>query len=361
MSRYSYAAYDWRTGVIIDELHLRDVRFNQSLNNYGDFTAEVALEPKQRPYDIELSLQVARTAIFALRDGVPLWGGMLWVTDYEGDGSFKIGASEYGSWWDSRAIKRDQDGATVGDKDLFTHISDYYRDLHTSSYGAMGLVAGSNWYNKLCGARSEVTLATRDRQSYYSALEHLSRIDNGIDFGFDVRLSTASKPEFVLNVSYPWRGVTAATTQLVFSKSPSGGNIMKYSWPTDGTGLATTFEAIGDINIKNFTNTSMLASGYPPLDRSAMFSGVVNDSTLQAHATSEARLRSKPATLPRLLVRPSADPVIGSYSTGDVARIEIEDSRFPNGMLAYGRIISMSISPSHRGRAESVELLMDLV
>lgn len=363
MSQYTYFAYDMRTGILMDELRLGGVSFASTLNGYGDMDATVSMAVGQRPADLVATLAEARTCIFALRDGIPLWGGILWQTDWSGN-KFTIRASEYGSYWDSRAIKRDQNGLTsgVGDKDIFLHAKDYYDDLHgTTAYGKMMLQAGA-WYGTTCGKTSQVTLEARNRQWYFDALQHLSRIEDGLDFAFDVRTGTSGAPEFVLNLAYPWRGQTVATTPILFDRSKSGrSNILSYTWPRDGFALATTYDAVGDVSIKSYTNSSLLAAGYPLLDQVDTYSGTTVDSTLQAHANAGGKLRAMPAVVPTLVVRADIDPVLGSYITGDVCRIDIEDARFPAGLSVYARILAIKPRPSSRGRGETVELLLDQV
>jgi hypothetical protein len=105
-TQYRYLFADLRTNDILAELPLTNVTFSQVLNTPGAFSGEIlASDIRESAYDIVGSTEPARTAVYVDRDGVLIWGGIIWLRTWDTDTQkFGFQAREFGSYFERRRI-----------------------------------------------------------------------------------------------------------------------------------------------------------------------------------------------------------------------------------------------------------------
>ena len=84
---YRYLFADLLTNEIVAELPITGVSFTQQLNQAGAFSAHLLLSGVNTfGYNVDASTQPTRNAIYVDRNGVLVWGGVIWSRSYNTHG-----------------------------------------------------------------------------------------------------------------------------------------------------------------------------------------------------------------------------------------------------------------------------------
>lgn len=366
---YTYLIADLMTNAVLDEIPLSGVQFSKPLNDSGTFQADWALDlspatSRRDPYDLTTP---TRRVVYALRDDRPMWGGIIWTRKY--DSSTKkvsIGAGEFWSYYDHRAILPVLAlpaaidyvaGLTTG----YTGVdqNDIARQLLAQAHAATG-------GDILVEADSTSSAILRDRsyegyslKNLGTALRELANVDEGQDIVFDVTWPAvgSAAPRRILRQGEPTLGQQGSAWVW---QHP--GNVLSYTWPSDGTGEASRAFAVGDgvdlgMPIAVSEDTSRYATGWPLLEVENQYTGVQDLTTLQGHADADQFTSRLPVVLPQLVTRGDVNPTAAEVDRGDDGRVVIDaDEFFRNGIDTSMRIVQMDFAPSEN--AEQVTLTM---
>lgn len=80
---YKYIVTDLLTDKILAELPFTDVSFTRALRDAGSFSGSIPVIPENDYLDLYETTLPGRTALYILRDGVCVWGGIIWSRSYE--------------------------------------------------------------------------------------------------------------------------------------------------------------------------------------------------------------------------------------------------------------------------------------
>jgi hypothetical protein len=95
---------DLRTNAITAEIPLTGVRISTKLGAAGTMSGTWNITQNWSGGDPYGLTRPARTAIYALRDGRPLFGGVVWTSDCDNGNSVSLGASDFWSYFDHRRV-----------------------------------------------------------------------------------------------------------------------------------------------------------------------------------------------------------------------------------------------------------------
>lgn len=374
---YTYLVCDLLTDTVIAELPLQQVVYETLLSGIGTLRAFLPLNSETLPLDPIGATVGGRTALYVDRDGVIVWGGILWTRQLA-RGGLQIQAAEFLSYYQHRYITETLSTVVANvpnkpalmpngnllysdQKSLMWSLCEYARratggDIHLDVNPLAGTGHGVNRTRTYYGY---------ERPELYSTMLQLSQVDDGFDFGVEVGWNPVlnnNPPTRYKRIKtwYPQRGRTADDSGLVFSKGGPAANIVAYDWPEDYTAKANQTWAIGDGDgearlIAGASDPDSLMSGWPLLEYVATYSGVVEAPTLQGHANADLNARADAAVAPWFDVLADADPQFGSYQNGDSALFSIApEPRWPDGMEVEARIIGMQVTAS--GGPEIVRL-----
>jgi hypothetical protein len=362
---YRFLFADLVTNAILAELPLVGVSATRTLKGAGTFTAKLALgDPKVTALDWFNATQPARTGLYVDRDGVLVYGGILWTRrkppTAPGSPVFlELAGSEFWSYYRRRYITST---ATFAATDQLTIAQSIMNTAIAVRGGDIGLNVAAPIAS---GVLRDRTYNYYELKPVAEAVDQLSAVDGGFDFGIDLSYVNGV-PTKTLNWNYPRRGASLLSTGIVFEKP---GNIVDYSYPEDGTLMADKTTALGagqgDNMLRSSASiTSLIDGGYPLLEATQSYKDVLVQATLDAHARADVTALQSPVTLPEIWVRADQDPVLGSYTPGDDVRVRINDERFPAATAtsvdrtldAYYRLLSMTMTPQENATPESVYL-----
>lgn len=374
MAEWSYLLADLRTNQILADVELSDVRPTKRLGSSSSVSGSLRISSTMigDPYVLT---RPGKTALYALRDGSPWWGGIIWTSRYmSSTGVVSLGASDWWSYFDHRKI-----------------LPTYTPDGTTSQVSVLSVAYTAVEQNQM--ARNLVTLAqshtggdigitldtsssttTRDR-TYYgyeladvgTALKQLSELDGGPDIMFDVSptLDANGRPVRLLRLGTPTMGTQGSPHVFEY-----GGNVLSYDWPSDATKMVTRSYAIGSgletgRAVAVVEDSPRYADGWAMLEADSAYATVLDDTTLIGHATGDQAAGRLPVALPTLTVRGDGcdargrkvGPSIGDYGPGDDAKVIITDQFFTGGINTTMRIVAISVDPG-AGGVETATLTM---
>jgi hypothetical protein len=368
MPLYRYLCCDLMSDTVLAELPLTQVRFDTKLNGSGSFSGVLALGDARvtalDPLDATIP---ARTALYVDRDGVLVWGGIVWTRRYSSDrATLELQAADFFSYLAHRIIwPRASEESTTGQVGpyLGTDPLAIVADLLTR---AQELTGGNLGLTLVGTLSSSVTVDAGpfrdiDQKPYDQAITEISQAQQGFDFVTEVAYGSSGNRLRRIRLGWPRLGVSQATTGLVFEMP---GNVISYVWPEDGTGLIDRLWMLGtgygqgqliSQQPADFTTAPLILGGDPLLEGHQSYKDVVDQATLDARASAYlAAYNQGPLTLPELTVATDLDPVLGGYSVGDWCRVRICDPRFPAGMDDTWRITQIAVSPPETQHEQAV-------
>ncbi|MGW0758090.1 hypothetical protein ACWD1Y_16680 [Streptomyces sp. NPDC002814] len=363
-TRYTYYTADLTTGAVTDELPLYDVTFSSELNEAGEFRARLPLgDPRVTVHRPRELTEPGRTALYVERDGVLVWGGVIWTVKYtSADQHLEIGAAGFLSYFDHRRVLPadfDPDATDLSAADvpfIDRDQSDIARALVATAQAHPGgdirvrpeSTAGSGIIRTLVYRGS-------DLKSTGEALRELASLEDGPDFVFDMAYGTDGRPVHRLRVGTPHLGQQGTPHVWEY-----GANLTGYTWPVDGASTASRVFALGEQgegeNSQLVAVAEDRATGRPLTETEVSYVHLTDAALLASQARSALAAVSAPVVLPELTVRADLDPVLGSYQVGDDATVVIKDVFFPEGTQFDVRITGIEVTPGNDAGEEQVQL-----
>ncbi|MCI2421515.1 hypothetical protein MOQ72_29180 [Saccharopolyspora sp. K220] len=364
---YTYAIADLRTNTLLEEVPLSGVRFNKPLNSSGRFSGTWKLDERSTyldPYDLTMP---TRRVIYAFRDARPMWGGLIWSRAYNSaEDTVEIGAGEWWSYFDHRKVLPvlpvNPDLTTVaGLSTAYDNVdqNEIARRLVVLAQQHAGGDIGIEFDDSVSNFVRDRTYQGYDLTDVGEALRNLTNVEGGPDMVFDVipAPSGIGAPRRILRIGTPWLGQQGSSHVWEI-----GGNAIRYTWPTDGTRMATRAYATGEgvdlgTPIAVAEQPERYDQGFPLLELETNYSGAETEATLAGHAEADQQAARMPVVLPTIEVRGDIPPTAAEVNRGDDGWLVIAPDRFHrNGFEGPVRVIDMDFAPS--ADAERVTLTL---
>lgn len=370
---YHYTVHDLVTNVQIGELPLSGVSFSKRLNDSGQLQGSFTVEDRfaarrvcQDPYDATMP---GRRVVYAWRDEIPQWGGVIWTRSYDsGSRTVSIGAGDWWSYFDHRKVVPLLGLPVDPEFEVAEMLVEYTGVDQNDIVRALITLAQSHTGGDLnIEMDTEDSLITRD-QTYRGyelvnlgeALRQLTELVDGPDMIFDVSrdVDLQGRPKRVLRLGAPHLGQQGSAWVWEL-----GGNLMGYSWPSDATRYHSRTYALGEGTVEGTMiavseDTTVYDLSFPLTEQEESYGTVDDPDVLQSHADADQTAGRRPVVLPVLIVKGDRSPMVGEWSMGDDARVIITDDFHPYGCDTTLRIVGADISPPDAGSPERVELTM---
>ena len=368
MVQYRYLAHDLRTNALLEELPLTGVSFGGVLDGAGAFQAMLQLNQQMQTAPGVLISKAAllaaatvtgRSIVYVERDGVLIDGYILWTRVYDSSTqTMALGGLSVLSYFDRRRNNVDQVFTATDQLSLARALLIV---AQAQPGGNIGVTIGS----ETCGVLRDRTYRGYEHKKIGEALRQLAAVDNGFDFSIDVAY-VAGTPTKTFRPSYPARGRTATSSELVFEV---GRNILSYKFPEDSAAQATRMygEGAGDganMLVSTATRTDVIDAGWPLLEDAIAIKDVSVQSTLDAHTRAHALARGNPVAVPQVTVTGGGDPPLGGWIVGDWAKFVFgtdpahPDPMFPTRTELLYRIVGYTCKPGDLGE-EQVTLTLN--
>jgi hypothetical protein len=351
-AQYAYLVADLRTGTVLDEVPLHDVTFSTVLNDAGEFRGQFPLGPRDPRY----LLEPGRTALYVVRDGVLVWGGIIWTTKYSStERSIEIGGGGFLSYFDRRRVLPPwydpaSDDLPALEPTVFEDVdqAEIARSLVRTAQehpgGDIGVRADTADDPDTTFPRS-LTYPASELKSVGEALRELAELDEGPDILIDASFQGDGTPLRRLRVGEPRLGQEGAPHVWEY-----GANLMSYAWPVDGASMAGRIFAQGAGSedgqlIEAAVDDGLISAGWPLTETEVSHANLDDRTVLASIASSTLRTVNRPVVLPELVVRADREPALGSYQVGDHAQVVIKDDYFTGGIDFRIRILGIEVTP----------------
>lgn len=366
VAQYTYLTQDLLSGEILAELPLDNVQFDRAVSNPGSFTGTLILGSKkiQALSPIEAT-EPARTALYVIRDTQIVWGGIIWTRTYDSSSyQITIGGNEFMSYFDRRVMNASVplDGSGADQCNWAKSLLDFAQGQQN---GDIGLITGPEPMTGYTMPFGTVINPWEFRvvgQEFQQIAQQKGDIAPFPGFEYTIECSFNSWGGISKTLLWGYPQLGRMNTDWVFETRD---NILKYSWPEDGTEHSNDIFEVGNGNAQvaasvEAIDADIVASGYPLIQK-VINRKTVNDPTqLKQMGLADLVSMKLPIVIPTMDVHGAKDPQFGSYQLGDDARIRIQDYRFPKGIDLYYRIVGFSVTPENktRNQIETVTLTL---
>jgi len=395
---FTYPALNLLTGKVTAALPYQGVSFGQSLNQPGPWTGQISLnDPRVQALGWDQASAPTSSCTFVDYNGTLVWGGINWTRSYDSADpmrALKVGASEFGSYWQRRVQSKDYGTTFASGEDPMLIVQQIISDANSNNatnatntpllgMAGMTLVLNSPYslsapYNGFQVAPSYPGTSLQTIDSIVSLLSQMG-YQVGFDYSFDVAYIYTTTgvgaaaivtkvPSVVMNLWFPRQGQTFAQKGLQIFTIKDG----SYTYPEDGsqqaTGVAETGSGTGGISP---VAISAAIPGYPLVERTFSRTQITDQATLTNVAEGDLGIFCYPVVTPTFKFRvtppnaagvipPTATLPFGSWGLGDDLLMTIDpvsgagentDPRFPNGMSFEWRIIGWTCQVADSGAA----------
>ena len=371
MTSYRYLFADLLTNQINAELNLTNVNFTQQLNAAGTFSGDLLISDSTLTVSNILNSTIpARTALYVDRDGVLVWGGVVWHRQYNSATQrIQITGQEFESYFDKRIVYNPSATASVfTNTDQLTIAQTLVNTAQSLPNGNIGVIVPATTSGKLVPS---ITYYNYQLKTVYAALRDLAQQSNGASsgFGFDFNIQVAydgaGNPTKTLQIGYPQAGnrYSASNASAPVFEFPAG-NTNSYEYTEDGSLAANRIWVAGagsneGKNLQVASDTSKLTAGWALIEIADNRTDINDTTTLQNLAAGQLAAVSYPPVSLKLVAPPFQSPVFGSYNIGDDVRVRIRDDFFPNGIDTTYRLVALNVTAGENA-AELVTLTLTL-
>jgi len=127
---YRYYLTDLVSNQVIAELPFTGVSYQRLLRKAGSFSGQIPAIEATKKYDLYETTMPGRTGLYVLRNGVCVWGGMIWSRKYdESSKTLSVDASEFTSYFYHRFVWK-----TISYGSAFIGVSSFSIE-YDSTYG----------------------------------------------------------------------------------------------------------------------------------------------------------------------------------------------------------------------------------
>lgn len=292
-ARYKVVQFSPRSGVVLDELPVTGISFTHTLNADGSATVNMPLHaPEARP----TSLIPGKSGLAILRDGVPVWGGLIWTASADlSAGVLTLNAAGYHSYYRGRVLEA---GYSSMAEQAFMVRTWIETCNNTNGIGTVTANSGSTTFIKYRSwSRSEL-------KNVAEAIEELAEEVDGFAFRYEPFMSPDGRVYHRLIITR--KVVTTGGFILEHRINCDVGQVTY-----DSSAMATRVFALGADNgngtkLVGVADNPALTSTMAAKQIVATFSDVKATNELKAKASAIAAAGQKPVAIPSVVLHPGA-------------------------------------------------------
>ncbi|HEY7414786.1 MAG TPA: hypothetical protein VH593_06315 [Ktedonobacteraceae bacterium] len=313
MSDYTYYYTDLLSDDVLGEIPAMRCSYGESLNSEGkaQLTAPLHAEVNGVQLYKMSDLAPGNTGILIMRDGVPVFGGVLWSANAQlSDSTLQLQGLGYLSLFRRRFVRRTLGFSQITGPTIAAALIQYTtEDGGNADYGVdtTGAIAA--------GIGRDRTYYDYERKEIAGAIVDLANLRGGFDFRFVAQYMDDGLIHKRFTTTYPSTGRPTGIHLAM------GTNIEGMSVGVDATSLASRVDASGGGDAEStMIGTYAETSAYPLFeDVISMSDNRSIDNLVDWAARRVARGRA-PITGANITCR-GDDPPIGSYIPGDIIMV----------------------------------------
>jgi hypothetical protein len=360
MPLYRYYTTDILTEDVLGDLPLYQVQPDRVLSGIGTLTGKLKLGTGIfLDQDLKVASQPGRVALYMERDGVIIWGGIIWGRKYNSnEKAYDIIAQSWESIFDHVPMLDDIILETYDQQVVFKTIITLMQlqpynnfNLDLSQIPTDGNVIRSTLF------------AGYEYHMVSEAINQLIQADNGFDYTIDIVPSAfQDQPDKVIRTGYPRLGTDS---EVSFWDYPGG--IQSYTWNESASSGGTMFAGLGEgagVDQKRAVTPAqdLLDQGYPAwwVVRSNPF--LTTDAEISTFTAAQRDRYKMPVGSPEFTLKSDRIPEFTEWQAlGNNFSVYIQDERFPTGQLITSRMIGWTLQVESQDQAEVLSFNIEAV
>ncbi|WP_457028114.1 hypothetical protein [Kitasatospora sp. P5_F3] len=357
---YELRVCDLRTDQTLDLLPISDAAYEDYIGKTGSLSGTVPIPNRQLATRARESLIPARTMLYLERGGQIVWGGVLWTSTLvlaNRSLGLQIGAGSLEGFLRNHRLLYTGGGGTADQLVIARQL------LAFAQFGTGANLLIETDPTQLSGVVRDRVYLGQDQEPIGVLLDQLGAVANGFEWRVQCYTDSAGVRHRAFRLGYP----TLTVQQEITLDVP--GRVVAYSFPSDGSAMATQWRSRGaSVNddssqdsyplLSDLLSTpALIAAGWPVLHGTSDYSTVDVPATLTEHASADLARASAPVVVPAVtfLVGDGGVPLLGSS-----ARLRITDDWHPApGLNQRYRIVGYRVSPEERDRPETCDLYLE--
>ena len=173
---YRYLIANVVDGSVVMEVPFGGVSWERKISGAGAFSGSISADPNQDHFDLYNTTIPGKHAVYVMRDGVCVWGGIIWSRDYDIiERNLSVSALEFSSYFHHRVFWKTMTitGPTI--KDMLTQLvtavfNDQSATNEPLSYSASDVHNLITYYQQKdiagTGAGNRVTITTEENHKF---------------------------------------------------------------------------------------------------------------------------------------------------------------------------------------------------
>lgn len=354
MASVSYIFGDVLTGAVIDDISLYGASFASSLDG-GELRGTFQYDQTGKNNStLNAATQPGRCYVVAEREGIPVWGGLVWTRTYQSQAKIEqLYCRTFDFYADRRIMDFDYLATDIEQTQLFLNI---FQEMMNDPYSIQYVLPTS--INT--GILKSIEVKGAEYKSFRQVLDSIADADNGFDWIIDVN-KNGGIYQRNLRIGYPTIGSGSSAALTVFDYP---GNITNYwrneSMAESATNLYTIGAGEGESMITSrFTHTDTLAGGFPRYDNDLSLKDINDQTMLDALTRQKAEILKPPMPIYTVEIKGDRVPSFGSFGVGDACQLHILDPKHSDGMVLNTRILSWEYTPQSDSSEEKVRLTFE--
>jgi hypothetical protein len=330
---------------------------DKQLNMAGNFTGTFKLGTGIEDDDELISSSYPqRTALFCQRNGVTIWGGVVWSRTFESNAkTCQLSAQTFESYVSKINVPHD---LAYNQNQLKTAV-DLINDMLAIPYCNVHI--DTSYVDITGGIVKETTVASYDTKTYGELLGELAASDDGFDYTINcVDGPVTDNPVIQLLVGQPILLPGDADNPTVYDYP---GSINQFYWPESGSDAGTYFIVLGSGSGSDMLRSEAVWSGglgYPRVDKIFTFKNVTDQVTLDAIAADIASTYGPTVTVPTVTLSSDRDPEFDQWNAlGTTFQIELESPRWPERKILTSRMIGWELQPADSENSETIKIRIE--
>jgi len=353
-SEIRYLFGDLLTNQVIEEIACSGVTISDSLSG-GEFRATFYLDQTGRlNSDLVAATMPGKAFVVAERNGVPIWGGIVWSRTYQSQAKvMQVYAKTLDQYGTKRFIDTDMSFTTTEQRNVFTSL---YTAMQSAGGSVQVVVPGSfPTINPI-----SLTIAGSELRTYKEIFDQISNAEGGFEWRVNVTRQS-SQYQWALQIGSPSIGQPLTDSSVVFEYP---GNILNY-WQNDtiggaGTNIYGVGAGEGDSMLQvEIVHDGLIAIGYPRYDQDVSLKTINDLDDLEAATQTQAQLLKAPMPVYTVEMKGDRTPEFGDWSLGDFCKLVFVDPLHPAGLEHTTRILKWDYTPPSSDGTEEVRLTFE--
>lgn len=358
MVTYVYRTVDLRSNIVLEDIDLRGVQFSTVLNAVGDLNATLYVPDTIKGHLLENATIPGRTGVYVLRNGVPVWGGIIWKRDWdESSFTYRLTCESWESYAYHYVQRLDKVYTSTDQMQIARELITQTTPSIQSQTGIEPPVASTS------GILRQRYMYGYEFKTVGLELEKLSALIGSFDYRVENYIKSDGSFGRRYILGYPRLGNTADITDPSSLTFDYPGNLLPFSLHEDAGSGAWNVYSVGSgegsaMLWSQFKNLRYDDAGWPQLDEVTQYKSVAIQATLDQHAGSDLGASLPPIAVWDFSLAPDSDVTIQDFSVGDSAVFRIQSRRWNGPVVFVARIARIEVTPPAPGGLEQVKLTL---